>query len=319
MVQGQLPQHSSMSVQSIEPAHFESILGEPISERLKKRLAEFDLRFTEVTPQERDQCILEVVRALLNPEIKVAGEHRIGDWERGWGENFDTFCKTGNPDSAVPLYFGKHPIVRWCRRWVRPVSESFDYRVICLLVEYAIERYMSNAAVIYEFGCGPGYHLLRARKINPVARLVGLDWATASQRLLNRMAQSGIDANLEGRRFDFYHPDHSLEFQPNSVAYSVAALEQVGDQHEAFIQFLLKKKPELVVHFEPIDELLDREDLHDQLSVLYSNRRNYLRGYLTRLEELELDGKLTIHRKQRVLSGSFFIEGHSLIVWSPSR
>ena len=101
-----------MTVQTIQPADLEAILGEPISERLTKRLAEFDLRFTEITPEERDQYILEAVRALVNPELKVAGEHRIGDWERGWGENFDIFCKTGNPDAAVPLYFGKLTIHR---------------------------------------------------------------------------------------------------------------------------------------------------------------------------------------------------------------
>lgn len=44
-----------MSVHTIQPADIEAIMGEPISERLKKRLAEFDLRFTEITPQERDQ------------------------------------------------------------------------------------------------------------------------------------------------------------------------------------------------------------------------------------------------------------------------
>lgn len=308
-----------MKVQSIQPADIEAIVGEPISELLEKRLSEFDLRFTEITALEREQFILEAVRALVNPEIKVAGEHRLSDWESGWGENFAIFCKTGNPDASVPLYFGKHPIVRWCRRWVRPVSEHFDYRIICLLVEYAMERYMKDATGIYEFGCGPGYHLLRARKINPVAQLVGLDWTTASQKILNGMAQSGIDPNLEGRNFDFYRPDEDLEFLPNSVAYTVAALEQVGPRHEAFIQFMLKKKPELVVHFEPIDELLENDDLHDQLSVLYSNKRNYLKRYLPRLQELENEGKLTIHRKQRVHSGSFFIEGHSLVVWSPNR
>lgn len=308
-----------MRVQTILASDIEAILGEKISERLKQRLVDFDLRFTEITPNERDQFILESVRALMNPELKVAGEHRIEDWERGWGENFDIFRKTGNPDAAVPLYFGKHPIVRWRRRWVRPVSESFDYRIICLLVEHAMERYMSDKSAIYEFGCGPGYHLLRARQINPTARLVGLDWTTASQKLLNGMAESGIDKNLEGRRFDFYHPEETLDFLPKSAVYTVAALEQVGIRHEAFIQFLLDCKPEIIVHFEPIDELMEKDNLHDQLSVLYSRKRNYLKGYLPRLEELEKEGKLTIHRKQRAHSGSFFIEGHSLIVWSPNR
>jgi trans-aconitate methyltransferase len=306
-----------MSVQAIKPSDIEAILGDTISERLKKRLVDFDLRFTEITPQERDHYILEAVKALVNPDLKVSGEHRIEDWERGWGENLEEFCKTGNPDAAVPLYFGKYPIVRWRRHWVRPLNADHEYRLLCILVEYVIERYMADKSAIYEFGCGPGYHLLRARMINAKARLVGLDWATSSQKILNGMAERGIDQNLEGRRFDFYHPDETLEFLPNSAVYSVAALEQIGDRHKEFVNFLLNRKPEVVVHLEPIDELMDGNDLHDQLSVLYCRKRNYLKGYLSYLEQLENEGKLTIHRKQRTEYGSFFIEGHSLVVWSP--
>ena len=284
-----------MSIQTIQPSDIEAILGESISDRLKKRLVEFDLRFTEITPEERDHYILECVKALVNPDLKVSGEHRIEDWERGWGENLAEFCKTGNPDAAVPLYFGKYPIVRWRRKWVRPLSSNHEYRLLCVLVEHVMERYMTDKSAIYEFGCGPGYHLLRARMINPSARLIGLDWATASQKILNGIAERGIDNNLEGRRFDFFHPDPELKFAPNSSVYSVAALEQIGDRHKDFVDFLIDRKPDIVVHLEPIDELMDANDLHDQLSVLYCRKRNYLKGYLFYLEHLESEGKLTIH------------------------
>ena len=101
-----------MSVQTIQPSDIEAILGDTISERLKKRLVDFDLRFTEITPQERDQYILEAVKALVNPDLKVSGEHRIEDWERGWGENLEEFFKTGNPDAAsfkIRLYASHAP------------------------------------------------------------------------------------------------------------------------------------------------------------------------------------------------------------------
>jgi len=38
---------------------------------------------------------------------------------------------------------------------------------------------------------------------------------------------------------------------------------------------------------------------------------------LPHLEKLEKDGKIKIIKKQRIYSGSYFIEGHSLIVWKP--
>jgi hypothetical protein len=146
-----------------------------------------------------------------------------------------------------------------------------------------------------------------------------LDWATSSQKILNSIAERGIEPKLQGRHFDFYNPDKKLKIIPNSALYTVAALEQIGDSYELFIQFVLDRKPAIVVHFEPIDELMDPDNLHDQLSVMYSRKRNYLKGFLPRLEELEREGRLTILRKQRVESGSFFIEGHSLIVWTPNQ
>jgi len=62
---------------------------------------------------------------------------------------------------------------------------------------------------------------------------------------------------------------------------------------------------------------MDPDNLIDRLSVLYCRKRNYLAGYLSRLRQLQAEGKVRILREQRTYTGSFFIEGHSLIVWSP--
>jgi hypothetical protein len=68
---------------------------------------------------------------------------------------------------------------------------------------------------------------------------------------------------------------------------------------------------------EPIDELLDKDILVDNLSIKYFRKRNYLNGFLPYLESLEEKNKIKILKKQRIFSGSYFIEGHSLIVWKP--
>jgi hypothetical protein len=95
----------------------------------------------------------------------------------------------------------------------------------------------------------------------------------------------------------------------------VAALEQIGENFKDFVNFLLEKKPEICIHFEPIDELLDENKLIDSLSIKYFRKRNYLNGFLPYLEQLEKENKIEILNKQRIFSGSYFIEGHSLIVW----
>jgi nucleoside-diphosphate-sugar epimerase len=37
-------------------------------------------------------------------------------------------------------------------------------------------------------------------------------------------------------------------------------LEQIGDNYKDFVDYLIAKKPEVCIHFEPSSELLDKED-----------------------------------------------------------
>jgi hypothetical protein len=301
----------------ISVPEIEEVLKTRLSPALREQCLNTDLRYEEITDEERDSYILEVVEFLIRNGISAAGEHRLSEWEDGWAENLEAFKRTRNPESLIPGYHGKHRLLHWKQRIIRPIVPYFDYRIHCLIVDWAIETYLCHVNAIYEFGCGPAYHLLRARRYNSHARLVGLEWAKSSQRIISEIVHSGIETNLEGRNFNFYEPDYSLDFAPNSGVLTVAGLEQVGERFEPFLQFLLQKRPVICVHLEPIDELMDQKHLIDRLSVLYCRKRNYLNGFLTRLHQLQGQGKVRIHREQRTYTGSFFIEGHSLVVWSP--
>jgi hypothetical protein len=105
--------------------------------------------------------------------------------------------------------------------------------------------------------------------------------------------------------------------EKNSVAMTIASLEQTGQNFRPFIQYLLDKKPSLVIHIEPIAELLDAGHPLDKLSIEYFRKRNYLDGLLSFLEKLESDSKIQILKKSRSWIGSFFIEGYSVVVWKP--
>lgn len=301
----------------ISVPEIEEVLQTSLSPALREQCLDADLRYEELTDQERDSYILEVVEVLTRNDLPVSGEHRFPEWEEGWAENLEALKKGQNLESLIPGYHGKHKLLHWKQRIIRPLVPYFDYRVHCLIVDWAIETYLCHVDALYEFGCGPAYHLLRARRYNPKARLVGLDWAKSSQNIISEIVASGLEANIEGRNFNFYEPDYSLDFAPNSGILTVAGIEQVSERFESFLQFLMQKKPAVCVHLEPIDELMDQKHLIDRLSVLYCRKRNYLNGFLTRLHQLQGQGKVRIHREQRTYTGSFFIEGHSLVVWSP--
>ena len=98
---------------------------------------------------------------------------------------------------------------------------------------------------------------------------------------------------------------------------TVAALEQTGTRYERFLRYLIKQKPKIVIHIEPIPELLDPDNLIDYLSIKYMEKRKYLSGYLTHLKELEKQGKIKILEARRSGIGSQYIDGYSIIAWRP--
>lgn len=299
----------------------EKVLNTNLSEYLKQRCVEASLDYEEISFEERDTYIRDVVNALCKVDVdrdtKPAGEHRLTEWERGWGENLEAIKSGKSVNDLVPRYHGKHSLIHWNQQMIRPLVPFFDYKLHCIIVDWAVEKYLSDVDNLYEFGCGPGYHLLRARKINSNAKMIGLDWTTASQEIIKQIRENGIEENIEGENFNFFKPNYSIEVPANSGFLTVAALEQIGDKYKQFVDFILEKKPRICVHLEPIDELLDQNNLIDRLSTLYFRKRNYLYGYLPYLHQLQEEGKIKIVNEQRTYSGSYFIEGHSLIVWYP--
>jgi hypothetical protein len=217
----------------------------------------------------------------------------------------------------IPKYYGKRKLARWRQQIIRPLTDDFDYKMLSIIVDWVVDRFFKESKVIFEFGCGPAEHLIRMRKYNETAKLVGLDWTKASQEIIQQILFSGIEKNIEGKNFNFFSPDYSIVVPKNSAFITVAALEQIGSKFNHFLDFVIAKKPSICVHLEPIGEMLDQECLLDRLSTLYFKKRNYLDGFLPMLKSLEAEGKIKIVAEQRTYSGSYFIDGHSLVAWYP--
>ena len=122
---------------------------------------------------------------------------------------------------------------------------------------------------------------------------------------------------LNSENFDYFNPKLELVLSENSAVITIASLEQTGENFKEYIKYLLSQKCGLVIHIEPIGELLDDNDQIDNLSIKYFKKRNYLHGLLDHLRILEANGELEIIDTRRSYIGSFFIEGYSIIVWKP--
>ena len=294
----------------------EEILGFQIDEKVKQNIKNFDLDYTTLSKSERDSIILKLIKR-IDEEMIYSGKHRIQDWENGWSENLDLFNENKDLKSLIPFYHGKYDIIRWKGDFVKSASDNLDYKLHICLVDSILIHYINEGDDVFEFGCGPGYHLLRLSYYKNL-NLNGGDWTVASQKIISNINQK-FNLDIKGFNFDFFKPDYNVYVPKNSIFYTVAALEQVGDNFIEFVNFIIEKNPKMVINMEPIDELLDSEKLVDYLSVKYFRKRNYLNKYLPYLEKLENEGKIEILTKNRINYGSLYVEGHSLIVWRPKK
>ncbi|MEO7157799.1 MAG: hypothetical protein ABI039_09570 [Vicinamibacterales bacterium] len=126
-----------------------------------------------------------------------------------------------------------------------------------------------------------------------------------------------LDLPITGRRFDFFNPDPTLALEPGSGMLTFGALEQIGPQHDRWLEFVLAQRPLICVDVAGIEELYDEHDLADYLGLAYHRRRGYLAGYLTALRRLETAGRIEILAAHRHRFGNQFDDPYSYVAWRP--
>ncbi len=260
------------------------------------------MKYKLLNKKEQDKAIIDILDVLLDDSVPFSGAHRHKQWEKGWGENL-------KDNDVIPRYFGKYPIQRYKGKFVQGIDDNYEQEMLYTLVDSLAKKYLSKMENVYEFGCGTGHNLWRVRKFNPVAILHGFDWTVSSNKIIRSMG-------WHAEKFDFFKPS-KVKLKKDAGVLTVAALEQTGTNYKKFVSYLLKNKPSVVVHIEPIPELLDPSKLLDYLSIKYMKKRKYLSGYLDYLKALEKKGKIEIIEARRSGVGSFLIDGYSIVVWKP--
>jgi len=264
------------------------------------------MKYRLLNKKEEEQAIIQMLEVILDKSVPFSGKHRKKQWEKGWGENLES----GN---GVPKYFGKYPVHRLNGQLIK-ADKNWEISKLHGLVGELAQKYFNKVSSVHEFGCGVGHNLWAIAgnlvKINSNARLHGLDWTKSGTEFVKNM---GFHSEV----FDFFNPNPKYKLGNNSGVITVAALEQTGENYKKFVAYLLKNKPSVVVHIEPIPELLDSTKLLDYLSIQYMAKRKYLKNYLNYLETLEKKGKIKIIEARRSGIGSFLIDGYSILVWKP--
>ena len=307
---------------NLELTHHDFVgLFETTSEELTKYcgnlIEQLDFRYEKINGKERDNLLLSILKTIEMEDLAVSGKDRKGIWETGWSENLQKFMKKGHDLSClVPAYMKSYRIFRFNRDYIRPLNIDFLLNFYTVYRHYFFSKYLSDCKSIYEFGCGTGLNLAIMAELFPKKSLHGLDWTAASKRLIDKISDV-YGYNLTGHVFDMFAPYKNFNISNQSAIVTLNSLEQLGKNHEAFIQFVLQQKPAICINFEPLIELYNKNNIIDYLAIRYHKKRNYLYGYLTRLQELESEGKIEILKTQRVCFGILYHEAYSFVMWRP--
>ena len=284
--------------------------------RAKQAIQNSDFRYKIIQGKKYDKAILEILKTLNSTSLKKAGSHRQGDWEKGWEENLEEYKKDGeNLSKLIPKFVRKGEYIRFQGEFIDPLSNTFETDFVSVLRYYLFTKYLKKINTFYEFGAGTGLNLVAASEVFPKIKLVGLDWAKSSTDILNTLKDK-LNVGISGRKCDLFNPDRKYRLDSDSAVLTIGTLEQLGENFEPFINYLLSNKPKICIHFETLYELYDKDNLLDYLAVKYLEKRNYLKGFLPYLKKLEIQKKIKIIEVRRTF-GSFYHEGYTYIVWKP--
>lgn len=305
--------------QRLGQKEFEVAVGIPagsLDDRTKALLEKTPLLYSPLDEAAQADARTKVAEDIARG-FTVVGEHRASIWRDAWQDHLDDFVGSGHALEALnPRFVGGTALLRWQGAYVEGVTERFELAFLEIFRDWLFRTYLADASHLYEFGSGSAFNVAAYAKLYPQASITALDWAPAAVKIADLLGeQHGM--KISGQRFDFFAPDSSFEFAPNSAVLTMCALEQVGDRFLPFLDFVLAKRPKRVVHVEPMLELYDPDLPHDALAIRYHQQRKYLSGLLPHLRALEKAGSIRFLKVQRLKFGSRFHECFSVVAWEP--
>lgn len=273
--------------------------------------------YAPFSKMERDQLILDFLRRIRDRQFSFVTEGDKARWIEGWGENLQGFqLSAGNLDALLPRYIRPNMPVRLFGDFVKTEDPYFEKNWYAVFSEWLFLTFFKEFDHILEFGCGSGFNVARLAELYPHATIHGFDWAEPSVEIVESLRKvKGL--NTVGQLFDFFAPDYSVDIPPNSAVLTIGALEQTGYNNSKFLEFLIAKRPALVVHVEPTYDWYDQNSLIDHLAITAHELRNFWRGYHDRLIALREQGAIEILKTKRAYFGSLVLEGYSQTIWRP--
>jgi hypothetical protein len=306
--------------ETIQAKDIEKFFEGEIPEKVKKHVVELNLKFRKISDEEYLSQKNEYLK-FLDETIIPSGPKRKKIWQNGWGQNLEDALKNGiSRETLLPYYYKRGvSLMRYKGEYILPEDDRFEQKFLSIIQYTLAAKYFKDYDNIYELGCGPCHNIFEFSQQLTNKIFYTSDWVeptvTISNLLEKNKHELGIGShNFRPQLLDLFNPNLQFELKPNSVVLTFGSMEQLGENFDKLLEFFLNGNCNNFIHMEPILELYDREYEIDDLAYRYSIKRNYLIGFLPKLEELQKQSRIKIHSCQRII-GSAFHDGWTFLRW----
>lgn len=283
---------------------------------IKGRLESVDTRYRESKPEELEEYV-QYVKGLINlPSIRRSESENYKAWEKGWSEHLRSVrANSISMKGLKPKYFRPSKFFRYNKRLIITKNRHLEYDLFSVVRYFLFSKYLSGSERIYELGCGSCQNLLILAEIFPSKTLYGMDWSKASIRIANLLGER-FKGRIKGILLDMLNPSKKVKIEQGSAIITIHSMEQLGSNCKKILNFIIRSKPSIVLHYEPIMEFYDKRDMLDYLAYTYCRKRKYLNGFLPLLLEMEKRKKIKIIEHRRPFLGGIIHE-MSVVIWKP--
>jgi hypothetical protein len=179
----------------------------------------------------------------------------------------------------------------------------------------AISAFIPSADTVIELGAGWGYNLFTLCGTWPGKKYIGGDISPKAVELASRTAEGYPNTSFE--LFNFLNSTWSIfdDVKGKAIVLTRHAIEQLPSAQSAVAQLMRHKdKIGVVVHLEPIYELISETSLLGLLRKSYTEANNYNTDLLTAVKSV--DGEIL--KTGYDILGSNPLNPTSKLIWKPN-
>ncbi len=274
-----------------------------------------NFKYKEISENEEQELIKFLIKKTINDRRETGSKKRKIVWQKGWNENLERFKRNPkNLKTLLPIYNNDNIYLRFFSKFIIPKDSSFEHNYFRLLQQHLFDRYFKKYNNFYEFGSGTGLTALSLANNFPEKKVFATDFVKSSVQIIKTIAKH-YNKKIHSEIFDIKKPNYKYEIKDKSLIFTLGAIEQVKDEYKDFINYILRKKPKLVINMEPYKEAFYLKNHMDLLSYAFIEKRKYANNFLPYLKELEKRKKIKIIEIKRTYFGGVMMESYNYIVW----